>query len=359
MNGTEFTVTDRSNDELTQKAYGTYNAKLLDQDVISSNNLEWRWIVQQIINADLQPVCEQCLAGPQQHRPPDRSEGHWRDMAKYRRRSQGNVLLVLPHERGQARGHEDTDERRWNPMDRLLLASGRDCHAHAERRRQPGARDPAGLVRAGPEATLYTGDQKVYIASITPGNVLAVRAFKEVESGVTRLVDVPANLYSVRTTAYGTITATEIVLDKPLSHILDQGWRDDIYVTFASRIGPNIADIIEYIVEQYTNLACDPVSFAHVRQRLAIFPANFPINDKRNVLQVLQEIAFQCRCALWIDNSTVYMKYLPEEPDADDTITESDIDAENGIEVELTSTEELVTKMTVGWHLRYVTPPGR
>ena len=73
----------------------------------------------------------------------------------------------------------------------------------------------------------------------------------------------------------------------------------------------------------------------------------------------MQEIAFQCRCALWIDNGTVYMKYLPEEPDADDTITESDIDAENGIEVELTSTEELVTKMTVGWHLRYVTPPGR
>ena len=41
--------------KLTQKAYGAYNAKLLDQDVISSNNLEWRWIVQQIINAVYSP----------------------------------------------------------------------------------------------------------------------------------------------------------------------------------------------------------------------------------------------------------------------------------------------------------------
>ena len=55
--------------------------------------------------------------------------------------------------------------------------------------------------------------------------MLAVRAFKEVESGVTHLVDVPANLYSVRTTAYRAITATEIVFDKPLSHVFDAGWR--------------------------------------------------------------------------------------------------------------------------------------
>ena len=86
---------------------------------------------------------------------------------------------------------------------------------------------------------------------------------------------------------------------------------------------------------------------------MAIFPCNFPINDKRNVLQVLQEIAFQARLALWIDNGMVYLKYLAEVPVTDDTITESDIDAEAGIEVEMTRTEELVTKMAVNWHLRH------
>ena len=149
-----------------------------------------------------------------------------------------------------------------------------------------------------------------------------------------------------------------MVLNQQLSHILNEGWRDDIYVTFASAIGPNIADIIQYIVTQYTTLACDATSFAHVRSRMAIFPCNFPINDKRNVLQVLQEIAFQARLALWIDNGMVYLKYLAEVPVTDDTITESDIDAEAGIEVEMTSTEELVTKMAVNWHLRHATPPS-
>ena len=209
----------------------------------------------------------------------------------------------------------------------------------------------------GAEASLYTGEQRVYIVSVTPGTVLSVRAFKQVSStGLTRLVDVPADLYTVRTQTYGTITAVEIVLARPLSHILDEGWHDDLYVSFASTIGPNVADIIQYIVQHYTTLSCDSESFAHCRTRLEPFPANFPINDKRNVLQVLREIAFQARLALWIDNGTVYLKYLPEVPTPVDTITESDIDAEHGVEVELTPTEQLVTKMTVNWHLRCVTP---
>ena len=44
-----------------------------------------------------------------------------------------------------------------------------------------------------------------------------------------------------------------------------------------------------------------------------------------------------------------YLKYLPEEPTPAATITVSDIDAEKGIEVELTSTEDIVTKMMVKW----------
>ena len=168
-------------------------------------------------------------------------------------------------------------------------------------------------------------------------------------------MDVPTSLYAVTTAAYGTITATQIELTKPLSHILDEGWQDEIYVTFQSTIGPNVADIIEYIVEQYTDLTCDPATFAHVKTKLAPFPANFPINDRKNVVQTLREIAFQARCAIWFSEGVVYLRYLPEEPTPVDTITESDIDAEKGVVVELTATEELVTKMNVNWHLRYAT----
>ena len=210
-------------------------------------------------------------------------------------------------------------------------------------------------VEPGASASLYTGEKKVHIASITPGTVLAVRAYKQVSSGVTRLVDVPASLYTVTTATYGTITATQIELTKPLSHVLNEGWQDEIYVTFQSTIGPNVADILEYIVEQYTDLTCDPATFAHVKTKLAPFPANFPINDRKNVVQTLREIAFQARCAIWFSEGVVYLRYLPEEPTPAGTITESDIDAEKGVVVELTATEELVTKMNVNWHLRYAT----
>ena len=210
-------------------------------------------------------------------------------------------------------------------------------------------------VEPGAKATLYTGEKRSYVVSITPGTVLAVRAYKQVSTGLTRLVDVPSEMYSVVTRTYGSITAVMLDVERPLSHIMDEGWQDDLYVSFESDIGPNIADIIEYIVTEYTDLTCDAVSFAAVKAKLNQYPANFAINDRRNVVQVLQEIAFQSRCAVWFSEGVVYLRYLPEEPTPIDTITEDDIDAESGVRVELTDTEDLVTKMVVNWALRVET----
>ena len=55
FNGTAFTYTDSSSTELTAQANGAYNAKLLDQDVISAGNFEWVWIMEQINNAFYTP----------------------------------------------------------------------------------------------------------------------------------------------------------------------------------------------------------------------------------------------------------------------------------------------------------------
>ena len=49
----------------------------------------------------------------------------------------------------------------------------------------------------------------------------------------------------------------------------------------------------------------------------------------------------------------MYLKYLPEIPTPVDTITVSDIDAEQGMVVELTPTEDLVTKMTIAWRMSW------
>jgi hypothetical protein len=85
---------------------------------------------------------------------------------------------------------------------------------------------------------------------MTPGTVLAVKAYKQF-TGERRLVDVPADLYRVETKTYGAITAVQLVFNRPLSSIQDQGWSDDVYVTFESTIGPNIIDILKYLIQDY------------------------------------------------------------------------------------------------------------
>jgi hypothetical protein len=205
---------------------------------------------------------------------------------------------------------------------------------------------------SGATVTLAEDEPITYIASIVPGRVLAVKAYKQL-IGQRRLVDVPTDLYTVTTKTYGTVTADQVIVTRPLSSITDQGWSDDLYVTFESGIGPDIVEILKYIIENYTDLTWDADSFGYVQEKLKPFPANFPILERKNVLEVLQEIAFQARCAIWIKNGVFYLKYLPEEPTPVDAITVSDIDAEKGIEVELTGTEDIVTKMVVKWRLSW------
>lgn len=207
-------------------------------------------------------------------------------------------------------------------------------------------------AEAGSTVDIASSEPLTYVCSIVPGTVLAVKAYKTFENE-RKLINVPSDLYVVQVTDYGVITAVEVVIDKPLSTITDQGWDDTIYVTFESDIGPHTCDILEYIIDNYTDLSFDSTSFTNIRAALDPFPMNFPILEKKSALTVLQEIAFQARCALWISNGVFYIKYLPEEPSSDATVTVSDIDAEKGIEVELSSTEDLVTRMNVEWRISW------
>lgn len=207
-------------------------------------------------------------------------------------------------------------------------------------------------AESGSRVVISDDEPITYIVSITPGTVLAVKAFKDL-NGERKLVNVPNDLWTASTQNYGPITAVQVVVNKPLSTIVDQNWEDTLYVTFESTIGPDIVEILEYLIDTYTDLDYDATSFDAVRTKLTPFPANFPILDRKNTLEVLKEIAFQARCAIWLSNGVFYLKYLPEEPVADSTVTVSDIDTENGVEVELSPTEEIVTKMVVYWHLSW------
>ena len=76
---------------------------------------------------------------------------------------------------------------------------------------------------------------------------------------------------------------------------MSEGWSDELYITFQSSVGPNTVDILEYIIENYTDLTYDATSLTTVRTKLAPFPSNFPILSRKNVIAVLKEIAFQSR----------------------------------------------------------------
>lgn len=210
--------------------------------------------------------------------------------------------------------------------------------------------EPGATVR------IYSDEPITYFVSIIPGTILAVRAYKQF-TGERRLVDVPVDYYTTQTVWYGTIQVVQIVCNKPLSSYKDQGYTDDLYVTFQSTVGPNVVDILIYLIDTYTDLLYDATSFAAVHAKLAAFPANFPILERKNAVEILQDIAYQARCALWLSNGTFFIKYLPEEPTAVDTITESDIDAEKGITTELTTTEDIVTKMKIKWRMSW--SPGQ
>lgn len=204
---------------------------------------------------------------------------------------------------------------------------------------------------AGTNVVIYGDEPITYIVSITPGTVLQVKAFKTF-NGVKTLVEVPTSMWAANTQEYGSVTAVQVTIDKALSTLEDQNWSDDIYVTFESDIGPNIVDILTYLIQTYTDLDIDATSFNTVSAKIDKFPANFALLSRKNILTVLQEIAFQARCNLRLVNGTFYLSYLAEEPTTIDTITLSDIENQS-IEVFLTSTEDLVTKYTAMWRLSY------
>ena len=214
---------------------------------------------------------------------------------------------------------------------------------------------------AGARVVLGSDTPLTYIASITPGTVLSVKAFQTLPGSVRHLAVVPTDYYTVVTQNYGSITAVQVVLKQTLSMKVNEGWDDALYISFQSTVGPDIVEILKYLITNYTTLTWDDVSFNHVQEKLQPFPANFPLLSRENVLTVLKDIAFQARCAIWLQDGVIYLKYLPEEPTGDalvDTITVSDIDAEQGTEVFFSNTEDLVTKMIVQWQLSWSPEPG-
>ena len=212
--------------------------------------------------------------------------------------------------------------------------------------------DPFGFtfIQAGTTISIKTENPLIYVLSIVPCEVHFVQVYRRVENDDI-LVVVPTNWYEVKEVNIGSYTITYIEVSVPISS-RDETMQDDLYVTVTSTVGPNTVDIIEWLIDTYTNLSYDTTTFSAVKVKLENYPSHFALLERKNILSLIEEIAFQSRCAIWISNRTFYIKYLPDEETEYDTINEDDIDA-GSLLLTVTNTEELVTRLVATWTDNY------
>lgn len=171
----------------------------------------------------------------------------------------------------------------------------------------------------------------VYIANLLPAStiyqVIGKRNYKNKEV----YTPIPSSYYSILSsgecvTLLGR-NCTALRFNTSLESIEGEGWTGDVYVSLRSSqpttVAPetNTARIIQYLISTYaTDLSVDSTSFNTVAGYIKYYPSNFMYNKVEPVLTLCAKIAWQARCALYIENNVVYIKYLSREPAPDHTV---------------------------------------
>lgn len=185
---------------------------------------------------------------------------------------------------------------------------------------------------------------RYYIASIGSINVLNLWGTNKYGRAV-----VPKNWYTVEVVNYNGLVATRIVFPTPLTSYPGDWQEGDLEIDCQSlTLGTNTVDAMLWIIQNFTELTWNAASFNYVRNKVQPYPCNFALTERKNVVSFLQEVAFQSRCAIWINDRKFFIRYLPEEPAHVETIEESDIEV-NSMILTSTETERLITKFTAEW----------
>lgn len=204
------------------------------------------------------------------------------------------------------------------------------------------------FIQAGATVRVLSDYKTIYIANLLqsdPDSII-VRAWKGA-AGEKWLATVPTNYYTVVQKDLGPFTTTFIEFTRPLSSY-DSDWTDEIYVTQESVVGPNTVDVVQWLVETFTDLTCDATSFATVRTKLENYPSHFAVLRQYNVLELIEDILFQARSVGFISNGVVYLKYLADEQGTTTTFLDEDIEA-GSILVSSTRFEDVITKIVAEW----------
>lgn len=208
-------------------------------------------------------------------------------------------------------------------------------------------------ISVGDTVFLASDYKDIFIANLIPSTEIhEVMAFRTID-GERKLVPIPTHYYEINLNeSIAGQNATTIRLVRPLTEYFDEAWEDGIFVSLTSSVGPNTVDIIEHLVDTYTDLSKDASSFAAVRASLIPFPSNFAFLDRRGTLGAIEDIAWQARSVAYIKDQTLFLKYLAVEDTPVETIDESVVDRRT-LELTMTSTEDLVTEFCANWDSDY------
>lgn len=99
-------------------------------------------------------------------------------------------------------------------------------------------------------------------------------------------------------------------LDPP--DILGDEFDNEIFVDVESVVGRNTADQIFFLLDSFAGLNTDSGSFGNTAEKLNTTPSDFAIFDIRDVLDLTNDMAWQCRSVMIERRGEILLRYLPE-----------------------------------------------
>lgn len=254
--------------------------------------------------------------------------------------------VLLPGQKYEVIGQNITLIYEASP---IILASWLNALTRPEIERLP---TDLFFADVGTEWLLSDDDKITYVANIIDSEVTGVFAYRNID-GIQRLASVPESYYEINKQEKEPFDIVTVTLYKSLPSYKEDWVNEELYVSLVSTVGPNTVDIIEWLIETYTGFAIDASSFSTVRSLVNKYPSNFALTEQKNVLELVNEIAWQARCSLWIKEGVVYISYLSAEPEPVKTLTDDDVE-HTSIVIKTTETESLVTKLIATWRQDYL-----
>lgn len=268
-------------------------------------------------------------------------------------KSDGNKLYFDQPMQDEAQSHFLADDTTMIQEVNFMIPENWASYYPAPKRNTDVTAISYFIDKGAPVMLLDANITDTYIVNLIPGStILSVKA-KRMVNGEEVLVPLPTSYYTKRETyTVGGQSVTAITLVHPLEDYPTLGWKNELYVSVTSPIGPNTSDIIKWIIENYTNLTQDAATFASVATDLIKYPSHFALFDNQDALQLVESIAWQARCGLVINSNSIKIRYLSKEPASDLTIAEAQIELKS-IKLTTTATGDVVTRLIGKWNKSY------